>query len=145
LNHVPVAADWLEGNTLAMLRALFVLMAADILGGLVVAFVKKQVSSTVSWRGMGKKVMTFLVVLVVAVLQSVAKLPPVVFFGFTFTMLDGTILFYAAWEGISVLEKAAALKVPLPKWLVESLAKLRGEQPPSITVGFRHEQPKEGN
>lgn len=134
---------WAIGNTIAFVQALFVLMGADILGGIFIALKQKKLSSTTSWRGMGKKAMTFLVILVVAVMQQVTKFPPIVVFGWTMTMIEGAILFYLATEAISVLEKAAIMGVPLPRGLVETMIKLKGESGPALNIGVLPVPPKD--
>lgn len=102
-----------------MVKTLLILIAIDMICGLFVAFMRRTLSSTISFRGVTRKVMMLLMVAMGAVLEPLAQGLPVA---------QLVAMFYIVTEGISCLENAAALGVPLPEVLKETLAKLREGQ-----------------
>ena len=113
-NFVKYILGWLD--TQPIVTALLILMMLDILVGVCRAIITKTLSSTISWRGMSRKVIMLLMLGVAAVLEPIAG-------GLPLSKLVG--MFYTVTEALSILENAAASGVPLPRALVESLAKLR--------------------
>lgn len=109
---------WLFGGCDAVLIALCVFMAADYLTGTINAAVKKNLNSSTGFVGLLRKGAMLLVVIVAAQLDK---------------LLGQTIfrsvacMFYIANEGISVLENAAELGIPLPKMLLDALKKLKND------------------
>jgi toxin secretion/phage lysis holin len=123
---------WLEANP--MMKALMIIMVLDVIGGMLIAFARKELSSTVSYKGMAKKMGILMAIAIASLIQPFVQSLPI---------LGITLLFYLASEALSVLEKLAVLKVPLPKQLVESLVRIKGEQPPLLKVGIVNMPPKE--
>lgn len=111
-------------NSYPIVGALLVLMLLDVMVGLAAAFVTKSVSSTVSYKGMVRKVIMLLLVAVASVLDPYAGDIPV---------SKLTAMFFIATEGISILENAKRAGVPIPDWLGEVLAKLKNGDKPSYT------------
>lgn len=131
--------EWFKSQP--MMPALLLLMVLDILVGTCLSIVKRTLSSAISWRGMSRKIIMLLIVATAGVLQMFIPSIP---------MLNVASFFYAVTEGISILENAAAAGVPLPKGLVETLAKLREQSrlmsdqkvtPPGITINQVNVQP----
>lgn len=95
-------------------------MAIDYVTGFIVAGVfhksKKSASgglkSHEGWKGLCKKVMTLLLVAVANLLDEQI--------GASYTR-DGVCLFFIFNEGVSILENAALMGLPIPKWLTKSL------------------------
>ena len=115
------AALW---NALApLVQLLIILMALDIITGIIAAFYRKAVSSEVAWRGIGKKMLVLVLVYGAYAIERYAALP--VPLG---VLIAG---FYAAHEGLSILENAAAAGLPIPDALREALAKLNPAKPNS--------------
>jgi len=119
-NGMPAYAKWFVGwlDTQPIITALLILMGLDIAVGICRAIITKTLSSTISWRGMSRKVIMLLMLGVAAVLEPLAG-------GIPLSKLVG--IFYTVTEALSILENAAASGVPLPRALVETLAKLREE------------------
>jgi toxin secretion/phage lysis holin len=92
------------------------LMAIDVLMGLVCAFAAKQLSSSVSWKGTGKKTGTLLIVALAVTLDPYVS---------DIALAKVVALFYCITESLSILENAGRLGIPLPSALVEALSKLR--------------------
>jgi len=123
---------WLQGQPI--LTSLLLMMAIDMAAGIAVAIMRKKLSSTISWRGACKKVIMLLLVGVAALLEPFAG-------GLPLTKMVAAFFLYN--ESLSVLENAAEAGVPLPRALVDTLAKLRddghkdiggGTKPPSAHV-----------
>lgn len=102
------------------LYALVVFVIADYLTGLMAAAVKKELSSENGFRGICKKVFIFLLVMVAHIIDAqVIRDGSVV--------RTATIFFYLSNEGISILENAAVVGLPIPGKLREVLAQLRDD------------------
>ena len=99
------------------LQILITFMALDYLMGLMCGYKTKQLSSTTGFKGLKKK-FTIIVILILAVL-----LDRLVGQGWVFRTL--VIYFYIAMEGISILENASLLGVPVPEKIKEVLIQLR--------------------
>lgn len=100
-----------------MIQLLLVLMALDILSGVTAAIVTKTVCSDISYRGVGKKTMVLLLVVMASVLS------PLVADG-ALPIGQAVALFYCINEAISIAENAGRAGVPLPKILTDALEKL---------------------
>lgn len=111
---VQTALEWARAHGLVTI--LVVLMVMDVVFGLLVAFVKKEVSSTVSLLGMSKKVGVLLFVGLAFLIEPFSGGVP------TSTLVVG---FYSVTELVSVTEKAGILGVPVPRVIKDSMAKYR--------------------
>lgn len=109
---------WLFGSWDIALQILIVFIVLDYVTGLLRGAVKKELSSNVGFRGLAKK-MVILIVLIVAV--SLDRLMN------TGTWVFRTLVcyFYIANEGISILENSATLGLPVPTKLREMLLQLK--------------------
>lgn len=101
-----------------LVAGLLLMMALDIISGVLAAIISRRLSSSASWHGMSKKAFIWLIVGVGAVIEKVVPEIPAT------KMVCGL---YLVTEGLSVLENAAMVGVPLPKPLVETLVKLKSE------------------
>lgn len=102
------------------LYALVVFVIVDYLTGLMEAAVKKELSSETGFRGICKKVFIFLLVMVAHIIDAqVIRDGSVV--------RTAAIFFYLSNEGISILENAAVVGLPIPGKLREVLAQLRDD------------------
>ena len=102
------------------LQVLLLFMAIDFVTGVMRSFANKETSSSVGMKGIFKKVM---ILCVVAVAVGVDRM---IGGGEWIRLL--VIWFYAAMEGISILENAAGLGVPIPEKLKDALAQLKEGQ-----------------
>jgi toxin secretion/phage lysis holin len=112
LISAAVASFW--ASLPFMFQLLIVLMAADIATGIAAAVATKELSSDTSFRGIAKKAIILIVVAVAGWLEPVAQVP----------IGQAVAGFYAAHEGISLLENAAKAGLPVPKFLKAALLKL---------------------
>lgn len=108
---------WLFGGWEIGLQILITCMLLDYIMGIMCGYKSQKLSSTTGFQGLRKK-FTILIILMLAVL-----LDRLVGQGWVFRTL--VIYFYAAMEGISILENAARLNVPIPEKLKEALLQLK--------------------
>jgi len=108
---------WLFGSWEIGLQVLFTCMALDYIMGLMCGTKDKQLSSNIGYLGLKKK-FTMLIILMLAVL-----IDRLLGQGWIFRTL--VIYFYASMEGISILENAAKLGVPIPEKLKDILIQLK--------------------
>lgn len=100
------------------LTVLITFMVLDYLTGLMCGMYNKELSSSVGFKGLIKKCL-ILIVLIVAVL-----LDRLINEG-TWVFRTLVAYFYIANEGISILENAARLGLPLPEKLIDVLSQLK--------------------
>lgn len=117
---------YLLGGWDAALSIMFLMMALDYITGLLTAFLGKSAKtegggfrSSVAFIGISKKLMMILIVMMAVALDRLT--------GDSFLCRSASIGFYAANEGLSILENAAALGVPLPKALTDVMDRLHNE------------------
>ena len=108
---------WFLGGVDGMLIALIVLMALDYLSGVMCAIVDKKLSSAIGFKGICKKVLILMLV-------GVANIIDVHVVGTGAVLRGADICFYLSNEGLSLLENAAYLGLPIPDKLREILAQL---------------------
>ncbi len=106
--------DFLSGRPLVF--TLLTMNAVDFASGFLVAFNGKDVSSSASFWGLSKKLMMWMMVAVAYALQRhVSELP----------LGDLAAVMYIGVEGLSLIEHAAYLGLPVPDALVDSLRNMR--------------------
>ena len=113
-------AGFIWGDFNGLFYALKTFMVFDYISGVLVAISMKKLSSAVGFKGIAKKV--FILILV-----AVGHILGVYVFGSGDVCRDTVIGFYLANEGISILENAAALGLPLPKKLIAILDQLKSK------------------
>ena len=117
---VSAIGGWLGyflGGMDGMLIALIVLMSLDYVSGVMCAIVDKKLSSAVGFRGVCKKV--FILMLV-----GVAHIIDLHVVGTGSALRGVVICFYMSNEGLSLLENAAHVGLPIPDKLKDILAQL---------------------
>lgn len=100
-----------------LLYALVVLMVVDYITGVMCAVSDKKLSSTVGFKGICRKVLILMLV-------GIANLLDVQVVGTGAVLRTAVIFFYLSNEGVSLLENAAHLGLPIPGKLKEILAQL---------------------
>ncbi len=100
-----------------VMQILTVLVVLDFLSGWIRAIVQKQLSSDESFRGVAKKVLIFMIVMVAAQVDRLAE---------TAVARELAIMFYCATEGLSIVENCVAAGIPVPSFLRDILKKLNG-------------------
>ncbi len=107
------------GGMDGLLIALIVLMALDYISGVMCAVIDRNLSSAVGFRGVCKKV--FILMLV-----GVAHIIDLHVVGTGSALRGAVICFYLSNEGLSLLENAAHIGLPVPEKLKAVLAQLHG-------------------
>ena len=106
---------WFIGGFDGFIYALVAFMVCDYITGVLRAIVEKELSSRIGGRGIIKKVTIFLMV-------GIAHLVDM------YLLYDGgalrlaVIFFYLSNEGVSILENAAAIGLPVPDKVRAALA-----------------------
>lgn len=117
---VGAVLGFMYGEVTGLFWALIAFMALDYITGVVVAIIEKRLSSEVGFRGLAKK---FLILVFVAV----GHIADTYILGGTPAAMSAVMLFYMANEGISIIENAAALGLPVPKKLKDIMVQLKKE------------------
>lgn len=117
---VGAVLGFMYGEVNGLFWALIAFMALDYITGVIVAVIEKRLSSEVGFRGLAKK---FLILVFVAV----GHIADTYILGGTPAAMSAVMLFYIANEGISIIENAAALGLPVPKKLTSIMEQIRNK------------------
>ena len=104
-----------------LMIALIVLMTLDYVSGVMCAIIDKMLSSAVGFKGVCKKV--FILMLV-----GVAHIIDLHVVGTGSALRGAVICFYMSNEGLSLLENAAHIGLPIPDKLRDILAQLHDKE-----------------
>lgn len=108
---------WFLGGCDGLLVALVIFVIIDYITGFMCAIVDHRLSSEVGFRGICKKVVVFLLVGIAQILDvNVIKTGSI--------LRTAVIFFYLSNEGVSILENAAHLGLPIPEKLKTILEQL---------------------
>lgn len=102
-----------------MLIALIVFMALDYITGVLCAIAEKKLSSEVGFKGVCRKALILMLV-------GIANIVDVHIVGTGSALRSAVICFYLSNEGVSILENAGHIGLPIPDKLKETLAQLHG-------------------
>ncbi len=108
---------WFLGGCDGLLYALIAFVMADYITGVMCAVADKKLSSEVGFRGIAKKVLIFLLVGIANILDGQV-------IGNGSVLRTAVIFFYISNEGVSLLENAGHLGLPIPKQMKEILKQL---------------------
>ena len=108
---------WFLGGCDGLLYALLAFVVIDYVTGIMCAVVDKKLSSEVGFKGIFKKVLIFALVGIGHILDSRV-------IGNGSVMRTAVIFFYLSNEGVSLLENAAYLGLPIPQKLKSVLEQL---------------------
>ena len=114
-------ADWL-------LILLIVFVNLDYLSGVLCAISEKKLSSAVGFRGISRKVLTFVMVGLAHQIDKTA-------IGSGSMLRSAVIFFYLSNEGVSLIENASQLGLPIPDQLRRILIQLHNRD----SGGKKHE------
>ena len=109
------------GGLDGLLIALIVFMALDYITGLMCAIVDKKLSSAVGFKGICKKVLIILLV-------GVAHTVDLHVIGSGSALRGAVVCFYLSNEGLSLLENAAHIGLPIPEKLKDVLEQLHNRE-----------------
>lgn len=100
-----------------LLYALIVFMVVDYVTGVMCAVYDKKLSSAVGFKGICRKVLILMLV-------GIANLLDLTVIGTGAVLRTAVIFFYLSNEGVSLMENATHLGLPVPEKLKEILAQL---------------------
>ena len=106
---------WFLGGCDGLLYALLAFVVIDYITGIMCAVVDKKLSSEVGFKGIFKKVLIFALVGIGHILDTRV---------IGSVMRTAVIFFYLSNEGVSLLENAAYLGLPIPQKLKSVLEQL---------------------
>ena len=115
---VGAAVGFLFGQLSGLFWAVIAMMTIDYITGVTLAALDKRLSSKAGFRGIVKK-------LFIVMLMAAAHIIDAEVIGSGAALMTSVQLFFIANEGISILENAAALGLPVPKKLRDVLEQLR--------------------
>jgi len=110
---------WFLGGLDGLVYALIALIVVDYVTGIMRGILEKKLSSRIGAQGIFKKIMVLLLVGVSNIIDIYLVRSG------NSPLRTAVIFFYAANEGISILENAAAVGLPVPQKLKDALAQLR--------------------
>ena len=109
------------GGCDGLLYALIAFVILDYITGLMCAVVDKDLSSEVGFRGIFKKIVIFMLVVVANTLD-------ITVLGQGAVLRTAVIFFFMANEGLSLIENAAYLGAPIPDALKDVLQQLHDRE-----------------
>lgn len=121
---ITALGGWLGyflGGMDGLMIALIVLMTLDYISGVMCAIIDKKLSSAVGFKGICKKV--FILMLV-----GVAHIIDLHVVGTGSALRGAVICFYMSNEGLSLLENAAHIGLPIPDKLRDILSQLHDKE-----------------
>lgn len=117
---IAAVGGWLGyflGGMDGLLTALIIFMVIDYITGLMCAIVDQKLSSSVGFKGIFKKVL-------IVMLVGVAHIVDLHVVGSGNALRGAVVCFYLSNEGVSLLENAAHLGLPVPNKLKAILEQL---------------------
>lgn len=115
------ALGWFIGGLDGFLYALIAFVVIDYLTGLLAAGVQKKLSSEVGFKGIAKKIAIFLLI-------GIANIIDVDVIQNGTALRTAVIFFYLSNEGLSILENAGNIGLPIPEKLKTMLAQLKDKE-----------------
>lgn len=117
LSAVGGALGWFFGGMDGLIYALLVFVIADYITGVMCAIADKNLSSEVGFKGICKKVLIFVMV-------GIGHIMDTYLIGNGEVLRTAVIFFYCSNEGVSMLENAGHLGLPVPQKLKDILEQL---------------------
>ncbi len=116
LTTVVAGVGWLVGGYDTMMIALLLFMIIDYISGIMCGIVDKKLSSEIGFKGIFKKIMIILLVGITNLLGQATGIE-----GLRYIIIS----FYLANEGISIVENASILGLPVPEKVKDVLDQLK--------------------
>ena len=109
---------WFFGGRDGFVNVLITFVIIDYIMGVMVAYSRHELSSSIGYNGIARKMAIFCLI-------GVAHVIDVHVLGDATALRTPVTLFYAANEGISIIENADALGLPIPQFLKARLLNLK--------------------
>lgn len=101
------------------LKVLVLFVVLDYITGLIAAYINKELNSNIGFKGIAKKVLLFIPVVVAYQIDLLIGQE---------ILRNLAIFFYIANEGLSLIENAGRAGVPVPAAIEDALEQLKGEE-----------------
>ena len=111
---VSAIAHYYFGEIDGLMQALVSLTICDYITGVIVAGLRRELSSSIGFNGIAKKITIFIVVGLGHVIDRELL-------GGTALLRDAVLFFYLANEGLSILENAISIGLPVPDVIKDKL------------------------
>lgn len=105
------------GEMTGLLQALIFMMAIDYVTGWIKAIYLHELSSSAGFKGIAKKIM-------ILCLVSICHIIDAHVIGDKSIIMSAALMFYIGNEGISILENAVMIGIPVPEALKKALKQL---------------------
>ncbi|AOZ73076.1 hypothetical protein BSR29_03060 [Boudabousia liubingyangii] len=128
---IGAGAGWVFGTPDALLYTLLAFITADYISGVMAAIATRRLSSAVGFKGLFGKMLILAFV-------ALAQLMDTHVLGGVGVLRGAVIFFYIANEGISLIENATVLGLPVPPKFQQALATLTDHDPESNSAHGRH-------
>lgn len=109
------------GGTDGLLYALISFVVIDYVTGVMCAIAHKELSSDIGFKGIFRKTLIFMLV-------GIANMLDVQVIGTGTVLRSAVVFFYLSNEGISILENAGQLGLPIPSKMKEILEQLHDKE-----------------
>jgi toxin secretion/phage lysis holin len=126
---ISIIGGWIGyfvGGVDGLMTALIIFMAADYITGIMCAVADKKLSSAIGFKGIFKKML-------IVMLVGIAHIVDIHVVGTGEALRSAVICFYLSNEGISLLENATHLGLPVPDKLKSILSQLHNRDNTSMT------------
>lgn len=115
---IATGFTWLFGAWDTPLGILVLFIVLDYITGLVRGYINKELSSDVGLKGIARKAVIFVVLIVAVALDRLLS-------NGTWIFRSLICYFYIANEGLSLLENCGSLGLPIPKKMLDALIQLK--------------------
>ena len=115
---IGTGLTWLFGSWDTAIGILVLFIVLDYCTGIIRGYVNKELSSDVGLKGIARKAVIFIVLIIAVALDRLMN---------TGSWVFRTLVcyFYIANEGLSLIENCGALGLPIPEKLKDALAQLK--------------------
>lgn len=119
LSVIATGLVYLLGGFDVALQCIIIAIILDYVSGLIKAFITKQVSSKIGFKGIVKKVAILLIIMLATLVDRVT--------GETGAIRTLVIYYFVANEGLSILENLGQAGLPIPKSIKNALKALKNQ------------------
>jgi toxin secretion/phage lysis holin len=113
IRELAKTPEWISAKP--WVQALLYMQTIDIVFGLLASIKKKRISSTIGWNGFTRKTGTVGIVVMAAIIDQMIHLH----------LTTLAAMAYIGYEGVSIVEKAGMLGIPVPAKILDILGKLK--------------------
>ncbi len=117
---IGAVLGFMYGEVTGLFWALVAFMVLDYISGILAAISVRKLSSKVGFKGIAKK-------LLILVFVSVGHITDTYVLGGVPVAMTAVILFYIANEGISIVENATELGIPVPQKIKNVLEQIKNK------------------